>query len=141
MRFLLVLLLAAPVVAQSSPENSAVQFPVETEGDAPVQEIVDPMLVGDWTLDEVTAGGILAQFGVNVQAMTATFSAAGQAEIVMTAVQDGETLFRERAFSFTTNEGRILEENEDPVDYAILEDGSLVLTDDEMVIRFVRAGP
>lgn len=137
MRFLLALLLAAPVMAQSSTETPAP--PVEAVEPETEAVTIDPALVGAWTLDQVTAPGVLASFGVDVQSMTATFSADGQAKIAMTAVQDGETLFRDRTFAFSTDDGKILEDGDDPVVYMILEDGALELIDNEMVIRFVRA--
>lgn len=143
MRFLLAVLLAAPVMAQSSTETPVAVPPVETEvvDPAPQPVTVDPALIGEWTLDEMTSPGVLASFGVDVQSMTAVFSADGQAKISMTAVQDGETMFRDRTFTFRTEDGDILEEGDEPVSYQIWDDGALQLTDGEMVIRFVRAAP
>lgn len=137
MRLLLALLLATPVLAQTSaPAATPVAGLTQTEA-----VTIDSTLIGSWTLDEVTDPGVLGRFGVDVQSMTATFSEDGQAEIAMTAVQDGETLFRNRTFSFSTEDGQILEEGGDPVVYMFLEDGALELIDGQMVIRFVRAAP
>lgn len=130
--------LALPVAAQSSPEAAtAATDTTALAVEAPAQ--VDSALVGAWTLDEVVEAGVLAEFGVEVQAMTCVFSADGQAEISMTAVQDGETLFRDRSFAFSTDDGTIVEDDGDAVPYRLLEDGSMELADGEMVIRFVRA--
>ena len=128
---LLALALATPALAQSSAEEGT---PIE----AAEQVTVDPALVGEWELDEMTAPGVLAAYGVDVKTMTCTFSADGQAEVSMTAVQDGDPIARTRSFSFRTEDGKILEEGDEPVGYRILDDGALEITDDEMVIRFVR---
>ena len=132
---LVVLVLAAPALAQSSAEAPP---PVEQ----PAEARVDSALVGAWTLDEVSEPGLMAAYGVRVQAMTCQFTADGRAEIVMTAMQDGEAIVRDRAFDFETAGGQIVsEEDGDAVGYRILDDGALELTDDGMVVRFVRAAP
>lgn len=129
---LLALILSTPALAQSSTEEAPPVEAVETQPD------VDPALVGAWELDELTAPGVLAAYGVDVQTMTCLFTSAGEAEIAMLAIQDGDPISRTRSFSFRTEGGEILEEGDTPVSYRILEDGSLEITDDEMVIRFVR---
>ncbi len=128
---LLALILATPALAQSSVEEAP---PVEVEQ----QAAVDSLLVGEWELDELTAPGMLAAYGFDVQAMTCVFSAEGEAVISMAAVQDGDSISRARTFTFRTEGGEILEDGDTPVAYRILDDGSLEITDDGMVIRFVR---
>ncbi len=139
MRLFLALLLAAPAVAQSSVDTPVAVPTAEPARLGAEAAAVDSALVGAWTLDAVTRPGVLAAFGVDVQAMTATFSADGEARIVMTAVQDGEAMFRDRAFLFVTDGGQILEENAEPLVYIFLDDGALELIDGDMVVRFVRA--
>ena len=130
---LLALALATPAAAQATPDTLAAEV-----ARAQPEASVDPALVGEWTLDEMTAPGVLAAYGVDVEEMTCTFSADGQAQVAMTAVQDGDPISRTRSFSFRTEDGEIIEDGDDPILYRILEDGSLELTDDEMVIRFAR---
>ena len=121
--------LATPALAQSSVRAPTVQT-------APA---VDPALVGEWTLADVVAGGPLDDYGVDVQAMTCAFKADGQARVSMMAIQDGESMSRQRAFAFQAADGTLTEESGEVIHYRVLDDGQLELVDDGMVVRLVRA--
>ena len=124
--------LATPAMAQTGPEAGP-----DTAG--VVAPPVDAVLVGEWTLERVVEPGILGAYGVTIQAMTCRFSADGQARVSMAAVQDGDTMSREREFGFETENQEIVEDSGYRVAYRVTEDGLLELVDDEMVILFARA--
>ena len=100
---------------------------------------VDPALVGEWRLVEVVAPGVLGDYGVEIQAITCRFSADGRAHMSMAAVQDGDTMSRQREFDFETEGQEIVEDGGDRVTYRVTDDGRLELTDDEMVVRLARS--
>ena len=131
------LAVAAPALAQSSADTSAsVELPAaEQAAEAPV----DSALVGEWRLSSVVEGGRLDDYGVDIQAMTCSFSSDGRARVSMMAVQDGESMSRQRAFEFDAAGGVLTEENGHTVRYRVLDDGQLEVHDGEMVIRLVRA--
>ena len=135
MRALVLALLAAavPAAAQASADAPP---PLVVTAEAPV----DSALVGEWTLESVVEAGHLGDYGVDLQAMTCVFSADGQARVSMMAVQDGETMSRQRSFDFEAEGGTLTEDNGDEIQYRVLDDGQLELQDDEVVIRLVRAG-
>ena len=129
---LALLALATPALAQTGPE-------VRTDKAEVAAPPVDAALVGEWTLERVVAPGVMGTYGVTIQAMTCRFSADGQAHVSMAAVQDGDTMSRQRAFAFETEGQEIVEDSGARVAYRVTEDGLLELTDDEMVILFARA--
>ena len=131
---LVLLAVAAPALAQSSVDTAAVR--VAPTAEAPV----DSALVGEWRLSSVVEDGKLEDYGVDIQAMTCTFSADGRARISMMAVQDGESMSRQRSFEFDAADGTLTEEGGNRVQYRVLEDGHLEIQDGEMVILLVRAG-
>ncbi len=126
---LVLVALATPALAQSSARAPAVQA-------APT---VDPALVGEWTLSEVVDPGSLDDYGVDVQAVTCVFTADGQAEVSMTAEQDGDPMSRRRAFGFEAAGGTLTEEGGDVVYYRVLAADELELVADGMVIHLLRA--
>ena len=136
MRALVLALLAAavPAAAQASADAPP---PLVVTAEAPV----DSALVGEWTLESVVEAGHLGDYGVDLQAMTCVFSADGQARVSMMAVQDGETMSRQRTFDFEAEDGTLTEDTGDEVQYRVLEDGQLEIQDGEMIIRLARARP
>ncbi|MGB3543355.1 lipocalin family protein [Rubrivirga sp.] len=117
------LLVSAPVLAQASIEV----VPDSLEA-APAVDLVDPLLVGTWTLDRVEDGGRIGEMGADVEAMTCVFDADGTGHVTMTLMQDLETIEREQTFDFETASGRIITDSDDqPVVYQIMEDGRLEL--------------
>lgn len=134
---LLFAVLATPAFAQSTPDAPAPEVVADTA--AADTAAVDGALVGEWTLDEVVAPGPMGDYGVEIQTLTCRFSADGQAQVSMAAVQDGDTMSRVRKFAFTTEDGQMVEDNGDRVAYRLLDDGALQMTDGQMVIRLVRA--
>ena len=133
--------LATPAFAQAGP----VVGPDTVQAADPA---VDPALVGEWTLARVVEPGALGDYGVEIQAMTCLFSADGHARVSMAAVQDGDTMSRQREFEFETEAAmdgpadvlEIVEASGDRrVAYRLTDDGLLELTDDGMVILLVRA--
>ncbi len=144
-------LLAVPALAQSDSEPAPLPEPtdlpvtdVATEPavDVALEAEVDTALVGAWTLEEVAEAGRLGELGVKVEEMTCAFDAAGTAHVEMEMVQDLEPLSHERTFTFDTEDGQILVEDDDPVRYQILDDGRLqITTADGLVVRLTRARP
>ena len=136
MRALVLALLAAavPAAAQASADAPPPAVVV-------TEAAVDSALVGEWTLESVVEPGQLDDYGVDLQAMTCTFSAEGEARVSMMAVQDGETMSRQRTFDFEAEDGTLTEDTGDEVQYRVLEDGQLEIQDGEMIIRLARARP
>lgn len=129
----LLLVLASPVAAQSTPEA----VPADTLAEAPV----DPRVVGEWTLNEVAEAGTLGRMGAEVRAMRCAFAADGTATVSMTLLQDEDRIERSTSFAFETEDGQIVPEAERPVGYRVLADGRLELADPTgLVVRLVRAG-
>ena len=128
-------LVAVPAAAQSASEPTA---PV---ADSVEVALVDPLVVGSWTLDEVEEGGFLGLMGAEIEAMTCDFAADGTARVAMTIVQDQETRETERTFDFETAGGEIVSEGDDPVGYSVRDDGRLELsTGGGLALVLVRAG-
>ena len=128
---------ALPAAAQSTPAAPEAAPPA---ADSVEVALFDPLLVGEWTLDEVAEGGFLARMNAEVEAMTCDFDADGTATVAMTVLQDQETTETSSAFDYETEAGQILSDTDDPVRYRILEDGRLELSDSlGLVLRLVRA--
>lgn len=129
--------LAAPAVAQSDPEPAEpIASPIL---DVTVTSEVDAALVGAWTLEEVAQEGRLGELGVEVEDMRCAFDAQGTATVAMEMVQDLDPLSMERTFEYETEDGLIVVEGDDPVQYQILEDGRLQMTTaNGLVVRMVR---
>ena len=137
------LTLAAPAFAQSTPEvPHPVATPLAVADSAAVgPDAVDPELVGMWALDEVAAEGRLGDLGVAVEGMTCDFDADGTARVEMDMVQDLDPIQQSRAFTFDTEDGKIVVPDDDDVTYRMLDDGRLELvTAGGLVVRLVRAG-
>ena len=119
----LVLALSTSAFAQAT-----LEAPADTLEAEPVVDLVDPLLVGIWTLDAVESHGEIGAMGADVEAMRCVFEADGQGHVTMTLMQDLDTIEREREFEFETEAGRIVTDSDDqPVVYQILEDGRLEL--------------
>ena len=120
---LVALLLAAPALAQSTPDEPPAPPLAQAQA-------VDPGLVGTWALDETVGLGFLGRMGVEVEAMRCAFRADGTADVTMTVEQDQETMETAKTFAFSTQDGAIVTDADDqPVRYQILEDGRLELRD------------
>ena len=105
-------LVAAPALAQSTPDAAA----------------VDPALVGTWTLEDVEDAGSLGAMGAEIEAMTCRFEADGRGHVEMTLVQDQDVIQRSREFTFDTEGGQIVTDDDDqPAAYRILDDGRMEL--------------
>lgn len=130
-------LLAVPAFAQSTAETP-VMPPVAAASEVPD---VDPVLIGEWQLDEVVEAGQLGELDVTVEGMTCDFDADGSAEVEMEMVQDLDPIRQARAFSFDTEGGRIVVPDDEDVTYRVLGDGRLELaTEGGLVVRLIRAG-
>ncbi len=125
--------LAAPAFAQSTPETVPVA--------AQVAENVDPLVVGEWTLDEVSEAGYLGRMGAQIRAMRCAFAPDGTASVSMTLLQDQDRIEHSKSFAFETEAGQILPEDDAPVTYRVLADGRLQLSDETgLVVLLVRGG-
>lgn len=132
--------LATPAFAQADAETDG---PAEV-ATSPVLDVlvtseVDAALIGAWTLEEVAEEGHLGEMGVEVEAMHCAFGPEGTATVEMAMVQDLDPLRMERTFTYDTEEGQIVVEGDDPVEYEILADGRLEMTTAQgLVVRLVR---
>lgn len=137
MRLLVLALLAAasPALAQSDADTA----PAEAASAAADPAPVDSALVGEWRLESVVEGGEMEDYGVDLQAMTCVFSAEGRARVSMMAVQDGETMSRQRVFRFDAAGGTLTKESGVEIEYRLLGDRRLEIQDGDMVVHLVRA--
>ena len=126
----LALLVALPVSAQANADA------------APLTEsavVVDPALVGAWTLIKVQEPGAIARFGGEIEAMSCDFAADGSAEVRLAVLQDREVHEHDRTFAYATEGGEIVGEGAPPVKYEIHGGDLLVLHDATgLVVQLVR---
>ena len=128
------------LLATSTPAWAQATSTPEPDSTALAQGVVDPVLVGEWTLVEVENEGRMAVFGAEIEEMACTFKAEGEGTVEMTVVQDRETIEADRSFKFETVDGRILVNDAEPIGYAVLETGEVRLSmPDGLVVRLRRA--
>lgn len=127
------LLLAAAVLAVAAPALA------QANEDAGPPE-VDARIVGEWTLIEVGDLGELAEYGAEIEVMRCSFSADGEAEVLIDVVQDRDVHQKTMAFEFVTEGDRIVPDDAPPVQYAVYGGDLLELRDARgLVVRLVRA--
>ena len=127
----LALLTATPAFAQASAD------PVP----AFVVRSVDAGIVGTWELAEVENAGAMAELGAEIEQLVLRIESDGDATVEMEVVQDRETIEKEDAFHCTTEDGQILRSDRTPIDYEVLSEEEIRLTDPQgIVLRMRRAG-
>lgn len=126
-------LTALPVAAQAN-ADLAVRT-VET----PAPQVVDPALIGEWTLLKVEDAGAIGRFGGEVEEMTCDFEADGSAEVHLAVMQDQDLQEHVKTFQFATEGGTIVPDGSQPVRYEVLGGDLLVLHDPMgLVVQLVR---
>lgn len=129
-----VALLAAPVWAQADGPPEAMD---ETVADAPA---VDPVLVGQWSLDAVVEPGTMGRFGASLASMVCVFGADGQATLHVVMEQDGERYDRERTFGVQVADGVITSRDQPVGTYEALgADRVRLAFPDGLVVQMQRA--
>ena len=119
------LLLAAPAFAQASEDA--------------VRGTIDESLVGEWTLVEVGELGEMGEYGADVEGMTCTFTAAGEAAVEISVLQDRDVLDKSKTFDFTTEAGQIVPVGAPAVAYSVYGGDLLELRDASgLVVRLRR---
>lgn len=123
-------LAAAPAFAQAAPEPAPA---------APTE--IDARLVGVWTLMEVTDAGEMGRYGAQIDKMTCTFGADGEAEVAVSILQDQDRHQKEKSFQFETEGGQILADDAPPMSYQVIGGDLLELRDGTgLVLRLHRTG-
>ena len=101
---------------------------------------VDQSLVGDWTLADVEDAGPFARFDAHIDAMAFSFAADGAATATALIAQDGHTYERASTFSFGCADGTIVSADHPAIQYELMDDGSLRLSDATgLAVRMTRA--
>lgn len=102
---------------------------------------VDASIVGVWTLMEVEAAGEMGRYGAEIDSMTCTFRADGEAEVALTVLQDQDLHRKEKSFHFETEDGQILAADAPPVSYEVIGGDLLEIRDATgLVVRLQRTG-
>ena len=125
------LLIAVPAGAQADADPKP----------AVTARTVDAAIVGTWELAEVEDAGAMDELGAKIEQLVLLIEADGDAIVEMEVVQDRERIKKEDAFHCTTEAGRILRSDRTPIDYEVLSEDEIRLTDPQgIVLRMRRAG-
>ena len=119
------LLVAAPAFAQANEDAE--------------RGTVDASLVGEWTLMEVGELGEMGEYGAEIEGMTCSFTASGEAAVEISVLQDRDVLDKSKTFDFTTEAGQIVPVGAPAVTYAVYGGDLLELRDASgLVVRLRR---